>query len=156
MEEYIMLKKEKARRNVIVFDDTFTSQAALSCEPVVSPLNDNEIYFRISFDEFDDEDYTGKSVSKNGYDVLGDSRLRLCHWLIACIIARRSQAPKKVTVTNLFYLRGMDVGSINILYLLAKYLKLFASKRKHGAMISKGQFVARLAEHFSLLTEKRL
>ncbi|GJT36483.1 hypothetical protein Tco_0926902 [Tanacetum coccineum] len=30
----------------------------LSCEPTVSPLNDNEIDFRISFDESDDEDYT--------------------------------------------------------------------------------------------------
>ncbi|GJW85389.1 hypothetical protein Tco_0158534, partial [Tanacetum coccineum] len=42
----------------IVFDDTFTSQAALSCEPTISSLNDNEIDFRISFDESDDEDYT--------------------------------------------------------------------------------------------------
>ncbi|GJT42815.1 hypothetical protein Tco_0951530 [Tanacetum coccineum] len=30
----------------------------LSCEPMVCPLNDNEIDFRISFDESDDEDYT--------------------------------------------------------------------------------------------------
>ncbi|GKD23307.1 hypothetical protein Tco_1225010 [Tanacetum coccineum] len=42
----------------IVFDDKLTSQAALSCEPTVSPLNDNEIDFKISFDESDDEDYT--------------------------------------------------------------------------------------------------
>ncbi|GJV63891.1 retrovirus-related pol polyprotein from transposon TNT 1-94 [Tanacetum coccineum] len=41
----------------IVFDGTFTSQAALSCEPTISPFNDNEIDFRISFDESDDEDY---------------------------------------------------------------------------------------------------
>ncbi|GKC87650.1 hypothetical protein Tco_1148299, partial [Tanacetum coccineum] len=40
----------------IVFDDT--SDAALSCEPTVSPLNDDKIDFRISFDESDDEDYT--------------------------------------------------------------------------------------------------
>ncbi|GJW28229.1 hypothetical protein Tco_0045104 [Tanacetum coccineum] len=32
----------------------------------------------------------------------------------------RSQAPKKVTVTDLFYLRGMDIGSVNIPYLLAR------------------------------------
>ncbi|GJS95230.1 hypothetical protein Tco_0802198 [Tanacetum coccineum] len=50
----------------------------------------------------------------------------------------------------------MDVGSVNIPYLLARYLRLFASRRKHEAMISGGQFVARLAEHFRLLTEKRL
>ncbi|GJZ56412.1 hypothetical protein Tco_0611605 [Tanacetum coccineum] len=41
----------------IVFDDTLTSDATLSCEPTVSPLNENEIDFRISFDESDDEDY---------------------------------------------------------------------------------------------------
>ncbi|GJX20962.1 hypothetical protein Tco_0223639 [Tanacetum coccineum] len=42
----------------IVFNDTLTSEATLSCEPMVSSLNDNEIDFRISFDESDDEDYT--------------------------------------------------------------------------------------------------
>ncbi|GJW06572.1 hypothetical protein Tco_1568995 [Tanacetum coccineum] len=42
----------------IVFSDTLTSEAALSCKPTVSSLNNDEIYFRISFDEFDDEDYT--------------------------------------------------------------------------------------------------
>ncbi|GJY37206.1 hypothetical protein Tco_0422584 [Tanacetum coccineum] len=41
----------------IVFNDTLTSEATLSCEPTVSSLND-EIDFKISFDESDDEDYT--------------------------------------------------------------------------------------------------
>ncbi|GKB04881.1 hypothetical protein Tco_0833076 [Tanacetum coccineum] len=69
MEEYIRLEEEKARRRgkvynwetatyAIVFNDTLTSEVALSCEPTVSPLNDNEINFRISFDESDDEDCT--------------------------------------------------------------------------------------------------
>ncbi|GJX48876.1 hypothetical protein Tco_0275721 [Tanacetum coccineum] len=88
MEEYIRLEEEKARRRgkvynwetatygkiwdnedvhdlrsvetefpAIVFNDTLTSETALSCEPTVSSLND-EIDFRISFDEFDDEDCT--------------------------------------------------------------------------------------------------
>ncbi|GKE40524.1 hypothetical protein Tco_1463929 [Tanacetum coccineum] len=56
MEEYIRLEEEKARRHV--FDDAFTSEVTLSCEPTVSPLNDNKINFRISFDESYDEDYT--------------------------------------------------------------------------------------------------
>ncbi|GJY02261.1 hypothetical protein Tco_0360413 [Tanacetum coccineum] len=88
MDEYIRLQEEKAQRAgrtfnwktatygkvkyyededdcftnfesefpAIVFDDT--SDASLSCEPTVSPLNDNKIDFRISFDESDDEDYT--------------------------------------------------------------------------------------------------
>nr|GFA08599.1 hypothetical protein [Tanacetum cinerariifolium] len=41
----------------IVFDATLTSNVALSCEPMVSPLNKNNIDFRISFDESDDKDY---------------------------------------------------------------------------------------------------
>ncbi|GJT50767.1 hypothetical protein Tco_0976924 [Tanacetum coccineum] len=86
MEEYIRIEEEKARRRgkvynsatygkiwdnkgvhdlrsieteflAIVFNETLTSEAALSCEPTVSSLN-NEIDFRISFDESDDEDYT--------------------------------------------------------------------------------------------------
>ncbi|GKB24445.1 hypothetical protein Tco_0863846 [Tanacetum coccineum] len=39
----------------IVLDDT--PREALCWEPTVSPLNDNEIDFRILFDESDDEDY---------------------------------------------------------------------------------------------------
>ncbi|GJS21748.1 hypothetical protein Tco_0450380 [Tanacetum coccineum] len=86
MEEYIRLEEEKARRRgkvynwetatygkiwdnedvhdlgsvetefpAIVFKDTLTSEATLSCAPTVSSLND-EIDFRISYDESDDED----------------------------------------------------------------------------------------------------
>nr|GEY26662.1 hypothetical protein [Tanacetum cinerariifolium] len=98
-------------------------------------------------------DFLGTAPS---YTFIWDPMLRLCHRLIACSIARRSQAPKKVTMTDLFYLRGMDVGSVNVPYLLARYLRLFASGRKQEAMISEGQYVARLAEHFRFLTEERL
>ncbi|GKA39301.1 hypothetical protein Tco_0731852 [Tanacetum coccineum] len=72
------------------------------------------------------------------YTLIRDPILRLCHRLITCSIAGRSQAPEKVTVTDLFYLRGMDIGSVNVPYLLARYLRLFASGRKQGAMISGG------------------
>ncbi|GKE84081.1 hypothetical protein Tco_1557823 [Tanacetum coccineum] len=95
------------------------------------------------------KDFLGTSLS---YTLIRDPILILCHQLIACSIARRSQAPEKVTVTDLFYLRGMDVGSVNVPYLLARYLRLFAAGRKSGQHISDGQFVARLAEHFGLLT----
>ncbi|GJZ71940.1 hypothetical protein Tco_0635791 [Tanacetum coccineum] len=43
----------------IVFNDELSSEKTLSCESTVSSLNNNEIDFRISFDESDDEDYTG-------------------------------------------------------------------------------------------------
>ncbi|GKE70511.1 hypothetical protein Tco_1528583 [Tanacetum coccineum] len=84
------------------------------------------------------------------YTLIRDPMLRLCHRLIACSIAERSQAPKKVTVIDLFYLRGMDVGSVNVPYRLARYLRLFASGRKQGAVI------CFWAEHFGLLTGERL
>ncbi|GKF33800.1 hypothetical protein Tco_0107000 [Tanacetum coccineum] len=45
----------------IVVNDTLTSKTALSCEPTVSSLINNEIDFRISFDESDDEDCTSSS-----------------------------------------------------------------------------------------------
>ncbi|GKD92341.1 hypothetical protein Tco_1372178 [Tanacetum coccineum] len=88
--------------------------------------------------------------------MIRDPILKLCHRLIACSIAGRSQAPEKVTVTDLFYLRGMDVESVNVPYLLARYLRLFTAERKSGAHISGGQFVARLAEHFRILTAEIL
>ncbi|GJU45785.1 hypothetical protein Tco_1203051 [Tanacetum coccineum] len=48
----------KTKFPAIVLDNTLTSDATISCGPTVSPLNDNEIDFRILFDESDDEDYT--------------------------------------------------------------------------------------------------
>nr|GEV36831.1 hypothetical protein [Tanacetum cinerariifolium] len=41
-----------------IFNDKLTSEVAFSCETTISSLDDNKIEFRISFDEFDDEDYT--------------------------------------------------------------------------------------------------
>ncbi|GKD91622.1 hypothetical protein Tco_1367129 [Tanacetum coccineum] len=88
------------------------------------------------------------------YTSIRDPILRLCHRLIAYSIDGRSQAPAKVAITDLFYLRGMDVGSVNISYLLTRYLRLFATGRKRKDLISRGQFVARLAEHFGLMMER--
>ncbi|GKE47405.1 hypothetical protein Tco_1478663, partial [Tanacetum coccineum] len=48
----------KTKFPAIVFNDTLTSEATLSCEPMVSSLNNEEIDFRISFDESGDEDCT--------------------------------------------------------------------------------------------------
>ncbi|GJT23211.1 hypothetical protein Tco_0893148 [Tanacetum coccineum] len=88
MEEYIRLKEEKAQKHrkvfnwetakygkiwydedihdlrsvesefpAIAFNDEVSSEKTLCCEPTVSSLND-EIDFRVSFDDSDDEDYT--------------------------------------------------------------------------------------------------
>ncbi|GKB82727.1 hypothetical protein Tco_0949622, partial [Tanacetum coccineum] len=52
------LKYVETEFSAVVFNDALTSKVILSCKPTVSPINDNEIDFRISFDESDDEDYT--------------------------------------------------------------------------------------------------
>nr|GEY49635.1 retrovirus-related Pol polyprotein from transposon TNT 1-94 [Tanacetum cinerariifolium] len=41
----------------IIFNDNLASDETLSCKPTVRSLNDNEIDFRISFDESGDKDY---------------------------------------------------------------------------------------------------
>ncbi|GKB72908.1 hypothetical protein Tco_0934320 [Tanacetum coccineum] len=50
----------------IVFNDKLTSEATLSCERTISSLNNDEINFRISFDESDDEDCTVNKVQVMG------------------------------------------------------------------------------------------
>ncbi|GKE03600.1 hypothetical protein Tco_1395618 [Tanacetum coccineum] len=57
MEEYIKFEEEKARKPIVI-NDAFAPQNTLQCKSQVStPIND-EIDFRIPFDESDDEDYT--------------------------------------------------------------------------------------------------
>ncbi|GJT48893.1 retrovirus-related pol polyprotein from transposon TNT 1-94 [Tanacetum coccineum] len=51
------LRSIKTEFPAIVLNDALTSEVALSCETTVSPLNDNQIDFRILFDESDDKDY---------------------------------------------------------------------------------------------------
>ncbi|GJT33348.1 putative ribonuclease H-like domain-containing protein [Tanacetum coccineum] len=63
----------------------------------------------------------------SSYTLIRDPVLRLCHRMMAHSI----------------------VGGV-------RHLKRFATRRKSGAHISGGQFVARLAEHFGLLTVKIL
>ncbi|GJS41396.1 retrovirus-related pol polyprotein from transposon TNT 1-94 [Tanacetum coccineum] len=47
----------KRQKTSDYYDWETATYVALSCEPTVSPLNDNQIDFRMSFDESDDEDY---------------------------------------------------------------------------------------------------
>ncbi|GJZ71405.1 hypothetical protein Tco_0635256 [Tanacetum coccineum] len=58
-----------------------------------------------------DGDFLGPPPS---YTLIRDLVLRLCLRMMTHSIAGRSQAPEKVTMTDLFYLRGLDVGSVNI------------------------------------------
>ncbi|GKC44470.1 hypothetical protein Tco_1062192 [Tanacetum coccineum] len=64
---------------------------------------------------------------------------------------RRSLAPEKVTSTDLIYLRSMDRGATNVLYLLAQYLFRHVEGRKSGSRLFGGHFIGRLAHHFGLI-----
>ncbi|GJZ74854.1 hypothetical protein Tco_0639319 [Tanacetum coccineum] len=91
------------------------------------------------------------------YTSVRDPLRILCHRLIVVSIYGRGQAPKKVTATDLFYLRSMDEGTtVNVPYLLAQYLFRHAKGGKRGAKLSGGYFVGRLVEHFGLVTEEGL
>ncbi|GJS30030.1 hypothetical protein Tco_0490650 [Tanacetum coccineum] len=57
-EDVYDLRSVETKFQALVFNDTLTYEETLFCEPTVSSLNDNEIDFKISFDESDDEDYT--------------------------------------------------------------------------------------------------
>ncbi|GJZ46439.1 hypothetical protein Tco_0594035 [Tanacetum coccineum] len=70
-EDIYDLKSVETEFPAIVLNDALTFEVTLSCEPTVSPLNDNKIEFRISFDESDDEDYTVsiRRILGYGYSV---------------------------------------------------------------------------------------
>ncbi|GJW67912.1 hypothetical protein Tco_0122336 [Tanacetum coccineum] len=52
------------------------------------------------------------------------SNVEIMHRFMPVPLLGGGQTPEKVTVTDLFYLRGMDVGSVNIPYLLARNLRI--------------------------------
>ncbi|GKE87042.1 hypothetical protein Tco_1564517, partial [Tanacetum coccineum] len=54
-EDVYDLKSVETEFPAIVCNDALTSEVALSCEPTVSPLKDNQVDIRISYD---DKDYT--------------------------------------------------------------------------------------------------
>nr|GFB06404.1 hypothetical protein [Tanacetum cinerariifolium] len=83
-------------------EDVYKIREAL---PEIKPGRDLHDYWRIIPI---DGDLLGPPPS---YTSIKDPVLRLCHRMMAHSIASRSQAPKNVTVPDLFYLRGLDVGS---------------------------------------------
>ncbi|GJR19991.1 hypothetical protein Tco_0968518 [Tanacetum coccineum] len=90
------------------------------------------------------------------YTAITEPLRILCHRLVTFTVARRGQAPEKVTTTDLYYLRSMDEGMVNVPYLLAQYLFRHAEGRKQGAKMSGWHFITRLAEHFSVITKESL
>ncbi|GKB61246.1 hypothetical protein Tco_0917432 [Tanacetum coccineum] len=90
------------------------------------------------------------------YTYFRDPVRRLCHRLISYSISERGQAPEKVIVTDLFYLRSMDQGVAKFSYLLAQYLFRQAVGRKSDARLFGGHFIGRLAHHFGLVSDDGL
>ncbi|GJV05282.1 hypothetical protein Tco_1338851 [Tanacetum coccineum] len=78
------------------------------------------------------------------------------HRMIAYSISGRGQTPEKVTGIDLFYLRNMDRGTINIPHPLAQYLFRHVEGRKSGAKLSGGHFIGCLAMHFGLVSDDGL
>nr|GFC50908.1 hypothetical protein [Tanacetum cinerariifolium] len=71
---------------------------------------------RVILDKGDLSDYwveisSGRDFLRGApsYTYIRDSVRRLCHRLISYSISRRGHAPEKVTATDLFYLRSMDI-----------------------------------------------
>nr|GEV69286.1 hypothetical protein [Tanacetum cinerariifolium] len=82
-------------------------------------------------------DFLGATPS---YNLIREPLRRLFHRLIMFAIASRGHKPKKVTTTDLFYLRSMDEEMVvNVPYLHAHYLFRFASRRKRGAQMYEGK-----------------
>ncbi|GKD75230.1 hypothetical protein Tco_1333512 [Tanacetum coccineum] len=81
------------------------------------------------------------------YVAIRDLVRRLCHRLIAHSIAGRGQAPEKVTMTDLYFLKSMDREAMNLLFLLAFYLFRHAEggTGESGAYISGGYFIDAVA-----------
>ncbi|GJZ90504.1 retrovirus-related pol polyprotein from transposon TNT 1-94 [Tanacetum coccineum] len=97
-----------------------------------------------------DRDFLGAAPS---YTFIRDPMRRLYHRLISYSISVKGQAPEKVTATDLFYLRSMDRGTANVLYLLSQYLVRHTEGRKSRARMFVGHFIGRLAEHFGLVSD---
>nr|GEY23872.1 hypothetical protein [Tanacetum cinerariifolium] len=88
--------------------------------------------------------HTAEEMEEDGFETywlapsyvyIKDPVRRLCHRMISCSISGRGQTPEKVTGINLFYLRRMDHGTANVLYLLAQFLFMHAEGRKSGASL---------------------
>ncbi|GJW13015.1 hypothetical protein Tco_0017148 [Tanacetum coccineum] len=69
------LRSVETKFSAIAFNDGVSSEKTLSCEPTVSSLND-EIDFRISFDDSDDEDYTVIDKNSFSYKIISVNNLK--------------------------------------------------------------------------------
>nr|GEZ35672.1 hypothetical protein [Tanacetum cinerariifolium] len=164
MEEYIRLEDERARRQGQTFnwqtarygkmeycedeDDSFTdleieypaiglndvSDAAFLREPTISPLENNEIDFNISFDESDDEDYMALFTShvwRRLFDV-------------------------RVPLVREFMLKCFGTGLHSEEEMAEAGFGAYWSGRRMVLGFFGGHFIGRLATHFRLVGDQGL
>ncbi|GKC37527.1 hypothetical protein Tco_1049911, partial [Tanacetum coccineum] len=101
------LRSFETKFPAIVFNDASTSEATLSCEPTVNSLND-EIDFRVSFDDSDDEDYTIYSMA--GEDENQDENAN-----IPPPVPPTQQTPHTLSTIKLPILKKDTNGQIRVL-----------------------------------------
>nr|GEW00466.1 hypothetical protein [Tanacetum cinerariifolium] len=147
----------------IVFDDTLTSDTPLSCEPThillphtpYAPLGSETPMaktlagrLRLVYTWDESHEFFTSHAWRRLFEIRAP--------MIACSISGKGQAPEKVTDIDLFYLRSIDRGTANVLYLLAQYLFMHVEGRKNGARLSGGHFIGHLAARFVLVSDEGL
>nr|GEV27515.1 hypothetical protein [Tanacetum cinerariifolium] len=135
-----MLMEHRDDDGVMVFTSQASSRVLETRGPLIKELI-LEILNTLRFGEVLLNLDTSGTIQFQLGGATTDLVLRLFHRMMTHSIAGRSQAPEKMTMTDLFYLRGLDVGSVNIPYLLAIYLRRFAAGWKSRALVLGGQFI---------------
>ncbi|GJR59294.1 hypothetical protein Tco_1501456 [Tanacetum coccineum] len=116
----------------IVFNDGLTSKETISCEPTVSSLNDDEIDFRISYDESDNEDYT----------VIFDKNLFSYKIISANDLKTDSENDNEKVNMPLFPSHEPTVSCLNDLDFFKDFENEFPASVYNDALTSKSDFSA--------------
>nr|GEW17810.1 hypothetical protein [Tanacetum cinerariifolium] len=195
IEEYIRLEEEKAQRHgqtfnlqtatygkmeyyddeddnfmnfeteypAIVFDDT--SDATLSCKPMISPLNNNEIDFKISFNKsdnegyiviFDENSFSYKLISINNWETDLENENDKVNMPLSL-----SPEPTIGYIDDLDFFKyfenefpaiayNNDLKSKSNPLIEPSYLFRHAERRKSRARLSGGYFIGYFTAHFGL------
>nr|GFA10710.1 hypothetical protein [Tanacetum cinerariifolium] len=124
------LRSIETKFPAIVYNDAFTSEVTHSCEPMVSSLNNNEIDFKIWFDESDDEDYT-IIFDKNSfsYKIISANDLK-----------NNSEKENDKVSMPLFPLPEPTVSCLNDLDLFKDFENEFSAIVYNDALTSKSNF----------------
>nr|GEV87454.1 ribonuclease H-like domain-containing protein [Tanacetum cinerariifolium] len=108
-EDVYDLKSVETEFPAIVFNVSLTTVVTLTSESTVSPLNDNKIDFRISFDESDNEHYTGMKSVRYGVSKVLDTT----YWGFLRIITTVSNNNEKFP-----YLKKDEYELISIIWMM--------------------------------------